>query len=441
MDSANPRYQQQLSDFRLSYSKAGAVTSIVLVLAGVGLDYFSYPDRQLEFFLLRLGVCLLTVGILLLLFTRFGLRQVRLLTMVWLLLPQVMIAYMIYRTDGAESIYFVGLHLAMYAVGIILPISIFEGIGFGFITLVLYVLACAMHPSGFSDSGRLYTNALFILFSAIASAVCTWYNERARVRLFSLQYEVSQKNDKLIEINNTLAEVKGQLVQREKMAALGTLSAGLLHELNNPVNYSLMAINMGLSTPSAGKDELLKESLNDAREGMERVQNIVSDLKTFAYQKPGADVLRPFLLEKAVHSARRLAGFELKGVAVQVDMPQDSHVVGEEPAIIGVMINLLSNAAHALAKAQREKPEIVVSAVIEGDRMRVRVRDNGQGIDPEHIDRVFEPFFTTREVGSGLGLGLSVSYGIIQRHGGTLAVASEPGVWTEFSFDLARPNT
>lgn len=441
MVSANPQYQQQLSDFRLSYSKAGAITSIVLVLAGVGLDYFSYPDRQLEFLLLRLGVCLLTVGIFLLLFTRFGLRQVRLLTMVWLLLPQIMIAYMIFRTDGAESIYFVGLHLAMYAVGIILPISIFEGIGFGVITLVLYVLACAMHPAGFGDGGRLYTNALFILFSAIASAVCTWYNERARVRLFSLQYEVSQKNDKLVEINNTLAEVKGQLVQREKMAALGTLSAGLLHELNNPVNYSLMAINMGLSTPSAGKDELLKESLNDAREGMERVQNIVSDLKTFAYQKPGADVLRPFLLEKAVHSARRLAGFEIKGVSVQVDMPQDSHVVGEEPAIIGVMINLLSNAAHALSKAQREKPEIVVSAVIDGDRMRVRVRDNGQGIAPEHIDHVFEPFFTTREVGSGLGLGLSVSYGIIQRHGGTLAVASEPGAWTEFSFDLARPQT
>lgn len=441
MVSANPQYQQQLSDFRLSYSKAGAITSIVLVLAGVGLDYFSYPDRQLEFFLLRLGVCLLTVGIFLLLFTRFGLRQVRLLTMVWLLLPQIMIAYMIFRTDGAESIYFVGLHLAMYVVGIILPISIFEGIGFGVITLVLYVLACAVHPAGFGDGGRLYTNALFILFSAIASAVCTWYNERARVRLFSLQYEVSQKNDKLVEINNTLAEVKGQLVQREKMAALGTLSAGLLHELNNPVNYSLMAINMGLSTPSAGKDELLKESLNDAREGMERVQNIVSDLKTFAYQKPGADVLRPFLLEKAVHSARRLAGFEIKGVSVQVDMPQDSHVVGEEPAIIGVMINLLSNAAHALSKAQREKPEIVVSAVIDGDRMRVRVRDNGQGIAPEHIDHVFEPFFTTREVGSGLGLGLSVSYGIIQRHGGTLAVASEPGAWTEFSFDLARPQT
>jgi two-component system sensor histidine kinase PhcS len=439
MALGNPRYEHQLAAFRLTYSRAGALTSIVLVLAGVGLDYFSYPHLQLEFFLLRGVVCILTVGILMLLYTDFGRDQVRLLTMVWLLLPQIMIAYMIYLTDGASSIYFVGLHLAMYAVGIILPISIFEGIGFGVITLVLYVLACYLHPAGVEDGARLSTNTLFILFSAIASAVCTWFNERARLKLFALQYEVSLQNGKLMEINNTLAEVKGQLVQREKMAALGTLSAGLLHELNNPVNYSLMAINMGLSTAAAGQDALLKESLQDAREGMERVQNIVSDLKTFAYQKPGADVLRPFLLEKAVHSARRLAGFELKGIEVRIDMPQDSHVIGEEPAIIGVMINLLSNAAHALSKAERTHPLISVVAEVDGGRMRVRVRDNGPGIAPEHVDRVFEPFFTTRDVGAGLGLGLSVSYGIVQRHGGSLSVTSEYGAWTEFSFDLARP--
>jgi two-component system sensor histidine kinase PhcS len=69
----------------------------------------------------------------------------------------------------------------------------------------------------------------------------------------------------------------------------------------------------------------------------------------------------------------------------------------------------------------------------------VTVRDNGQGILPENLERVFEPFFTTRDVGSGLGLGLSISYGIVQRHGGTLSVRSEPGAWTEFHFDLGRP--
>ncbi len=432
-------YEQQLSDFRLTYSKAGSVTSSVLVLAGVGLDYFTYPEHLLLFSLLRLAVVALTLGILALLFTDFGRRQVRSLTMLWLLIPQVMIAYMIYATDGAQSIYFVGLHLALYAVGIILPITFLEGVGFGLLTLALYAAACLLHQDARESIGRLVTNSLFILFSAGASAVCTWFNEKARLRLFSLQHEVSEKNASLQEINHTLAEVKGQLLQREKMAAIGTLSAGLLHELNNPVNYSLMAINMGLTSPTTEADALLKESLVDAREGMQRIQNIVSDLKTFAYQKPGQDSQRLFLLENAVRSALRLAGHELKGVDVRVDMPQDTHVLGDEPAIIGVLINLFSNAAHAVHKAGREAPWIQVRVEQRGQRLCIAVRDNGHGISPENRERVFEPFFTTRDVGAGLGLGLSVSYGIVQRHGSTLAVESEAGEWTEFTFDLPRP--
>jgi two-component system, sensor histidine kinase PhcS len=425
-------YEQQHTEFRLTYSKAGSVTSAGLVLAGVGLDYFSYPDRLFEFFLVRSGVVVLTLAVLALLYTPFGSRQVRPLTMVWLLFPQIMIAWMIFRTDGAQSIYFVGLHLAMYAVGIILPITFLEGIGFGVATLLLYITACAWRSGDGGDAAKLYTNSLFILFSAIASVVCTWFNERGRIRLFSLQHEVSINNTKLKETNDMLAKLKGQLIQREKMAAIGTLSAGLLHELNNPVNYSLMAIKMGLTLPAAKTDELLKESLQDAREGMERVQ-------TFAYQKPGADSERPFLLEHAVRAAVRLAGYDLKGIEVALQLPQDSHALGDEPAIIGVLINLLSNAAHAVHAAKREQPSIAVSVQPVGERLGVAVRDNGLGIAPEAIGRVFEPFFTTREVGAGLGLGLSVSYSIVQRHGGTLTVQSEPGAWTEFSFDLARP--
>jgi two-component system, sensor histidine kinase PhcS len=124
---------------------------------------------------------------------------------------------------------------------------------------------------------------------------------------------------------------------------------------------------------------------------------------------------------------------------VSLQLAQDTHALGDEPAIIGVLINLLSNAAHAVQAAKREQPSIVVRVDPVGDRLGVSVRDNGLGIAADAIGRVFEPFFTTREVGAGLGLGLSVSYSIVQRHGGTLAVQSEPGVWTEFTFDLARP--
>ena len=221
--------------------------------------------------------------------------------------------------------------------------------------------------------------------------------------------------------------------------ALGTLAAGIAHEVNNPVNYSLMAINMALMDPATAQSADLKESLTDAREGMNRIQSIVSDLKTFAYQKPGVDSQRVFLLEKAIQSALRLTSFELKNVAVELALPQDTHVQGDEPAIIGVLINLLSNAALALLSAARAQPRISLRGEHRGGRLWLAVRDNGTGIAPENIGRVLEPFFTTRDVGAGLGLGLSVSYGIIQRHEGMLSVSSEFGAWTEFSFDLAAP--
>jgi two-component system, sensor histidine kinase PhcS len=433
------RYHAELTEFRVTYSKAGCLTSIALVLAGSGLDYTIYPDRLTEFFLYRSLVAVLTGLIFAALFAATGKRYVRALTMLWLALPQIMIGAMIALTDGANSIYFVGLHLALYAVGIILPISFFEGIGFGLLTVVIYLVACAWHPDGFTNARNVAGHTLFILFSAVASAVCTWFNERARLRLFSLQHEVSEKNTTLQNVNASLAEVKGQLIQREKMAALGTLSAGLLHEVNNPVNYSLMAINMALMDPVTGQSADLKESLTDAREGMQRIQGIVSDLKTFAYQKPGVDSLRVFLLEKAIESALRLCSFDLKGIKVDVALPQDTHVLGDEPAIIGVLINLLGNAAQALSGAGRAQPTIALHGEHRGERFCLAVRDNGSGIAPENIGRVLEPFFTTRDVGAGLGLGLSISYGIIQRHGGLLSVTSEFGAWTEFSFDLALP--
>ena len=435
------RYNQALHDLRLAHSKTGCLFSIVLVLMGVGLDYGLYPNHLVDFFFVRVMVAALTVVILVIIRTRRGRSHVRWLTFLWLALPQVMIGWMIAVTDGAASIYFVGLQLAFFAGGVIVPVNHFEGLAFGVFTCVVYLIACLLHPNGIQDFGQFTTNMLFLSFSAVISAGAAYFSERARMRMFSLQEQVAEQNSTLQKTNSALAEVKGQLIQREKMAALGTLSAGLLHEVNNPVNYSLMAINMALMDPATGQSADLKESLTDAREGMQRIQSIVSDLKTFAYQKPGVDSQRVFLLEKAIQSALRLTSFELKGVKIELALPQDTHVLGDEPAIIGVLINLLSNAAQALAAAGREQPTISFRAGHHGGRICLRVRDTGCGIAPENIGRVLEPFFTTRDVGAGLGLGLSVSYGIIFRHGGLLSVTSELGAWTEFSFDLAVPST
>ncbi|GAA0802099.1 hypothetical protein GCM10009078_34070 [Cupriavidus gilardii] len=310
---------------------------------------------------------------------------------------------------------------------------------FGGLSYLCYLVACLLHPDGLHPIGTFIVNSLFVLFAGAASAVYTYFNEKGRFQLFRLKEELAHKNDELARINENLAQIKGQLLQQEKMAAVGTLAAGLLHEVNNPVNFCLMAIEIALEEPEAKESASLQECLIDARQGMQRIQHIVSDLKIFAYRQPGAEVEgRPFLFEKALDSASRLTAHELRGVRMTRELPPDTLVFGDEAAIIGVLINLFSNAALAMRKAGTPAPAIHTTVVWRDGRLHVNVRDNGPGIPSENLARVFEPFFTTREVGQGLGLGLSISYAVIERHGGVLFAESELGQWAAFSFDLPR---
>ncbi|CAG2129913.1 Adaptive-response sensory-kinase SasA [Cupriavidus yeoncheonensis] len=433
------RYEAELGEFRLLSSRAGALTAIVLVMAGVGLDYGIYPGHQLQFFVARLLVSVLIGLIFLLLVNQAGRRFVLPLTLAWLLLPQIMIAWMIAITDGASSIYYAGLNLVIFAVGIAMPMGLWQTVGFGAVTYLLYVIACLAHPEGLAQHDHFIVNSLFIVFSIAASAVYTFMNERGHFHLIRLKEEVARKNEELADINRRLADIKGQMLQQEKMAAIGTLAAGLLHEVNNPVNFCLMAIEVALEEPQAKENPSLEECLVDAKQGMQRIQHIVSDLKTFAYRKPGAEVEgTPFLFEKALDSSIRLTAHELRGVKVTRDLPDDTLVLGDEAAVIGVLINLFSNAALAMRKAGTQAPAIHTTIRWVESRLHVRVQDNGPGIASENLARVFEPFFTTRDVGQGLGLGLSISYAVIERHGGQLFAESEFGKWAAFSFDLPR---
>ncbi len=434
-------YREELRDYRLLCSKAGGLTVIVLVLMGVALDYVVYPGEQKRFAIVRALTSALIGLAVLSLYTAKGRRHVQIITFFWLLLPQAMISWMIYATQGEQSLFYAGLMLTIFAVGILFPSGYWQTLAFGLATGAFYYLACWAHPGGISNPSKFKFQLILIIFCALASSIYTFFNEKGRFQLFRLKDEVARKNDQLARTNENLSQIKGQLLQQEKMAAIGTLSAGLLHEVNNPVNFCLMAIEVAMEEPQAKDNPSLQECLTDARQGMHRIQHIVSDLKTFAYRKPDAAADEvPFLFEKALDSSIRLSAHELRGVKITRELPADTLVLGDEAAIIGVLINLFSNAALAMHKAGTASPQVHVKANWhEGDgRLHVNVRDNGPGIATENLARVFEPFFTTREVGQGLGLGLSISYAVVERHGGTLFAESQPGEWTAFNFDLPR---
>lgn len=252
-----------------------------------------------------------------------------------------------------------------------------------------------------------------------------------------LQIQLQNKNNSLKEALNDLKMTQAKLVHSEKINAIGNLAAGLLHEVNNPLSYSMTAVQLMKADPVINADEDLKDTVKDIEEGMGRIKHIVSDLRAFAYPEE-ADKKVVFSVFDAVESVMRFTANECRDLEKTINIDKQLMAAGSQTHIVQVLINLVSNAAKAIAKAGREKGLLVIDAIEENNRIKISVTDNGTGMNEETLNSVFNPFFTTNEVGSGMGLGLSVSYTIIKNHGGNLAATSEFGKGSTFYFDIEK---
>ncbi|MGH7739142.1 MAG: ATP-binding protein, partial [bacterium] len=255
------------------------------------------------------------------------------------------------------------------------------------------------------------------------------------------QLDLAREKHALESTLEQLKETEGQLVQNEKMASLGRLSAGLIHEINNPLNYVAQALYV-LRTK---KDQVPEsdrpayaEVIADIEEGVQRVQRIIKDLRSFTHpqMEGGRDLTS---VKDVVDAASRFLSHELKErVKLEVQIPEGQTFLADRNKLVQVFLNLIQNASDALGEKKFEAnvPRIWITAKEEQDRVLVQIRDNGPGIDPKIMDKIFDPFFTTKDVGRGMGLGLSLCLKMVQDQGGRLSVKSEKGNWTEFTLDL-----
>jgi C4-dicarboxylate-specific signal transduction histidine kinase len=274
----------------------------------------------------------------------------------------------------------------------------------------------------------ILVNNLFFLFSTSAFSVLAVYlNSKLRFKEFELNYNLKHTIEQL-------RSTQAQLVHSEKINAIGNLSAGLLHEVNNPLNYTMTALQIMKMDPHVSSDADLKDTMKDIEEGMSRIKHIVTDLRAFAYPQE-ADKKNQFAILSAIESALRFTAHDCKDIERIADIDPTLIVSASKTHIVQVLINLISNATKAINKTAK-KGLIKIEAKLENNRIVISVSDNGTGMNQETLNKVFNPFFTTNEVGKGLGLGLSVSHTIIKNHGGNLLASSELGEGSKFYFDL-----
>jgi two-component system NtrC family sensor kinase len=286
--------------------------------------------------------------------------------------------------------------------------------------------------------------------------------------------ELNQRNEALSREKDEQAVLIGklefahnQLLQSEKMASIGQLAAGVAHEINNPIGYvnsnisalggyvneliEMLGVYEGAeaaldpvarATVSACRARLdidflkgdIQDILSESKEGIGRVKKIVQDLKDFSHPDEGK-----FLYANVHHGISSTLNIVSNEIRYKADVITEFGDIPEVECILSqlnqVFMNLLVNAAHAMSSERRGK--IFVRSGSAGDAtVWIEIADDGCGIPAENLKKIFDPFFTTKPVGQGTGLGLSLSYGMVQKHHGNISVHSAPGQGTCFRITL-----
>lgn len=279
--------------------------------------------------------------------------------------------------------------------------------------------------------------------------------------------ELMRRNHELTELNARLSMAQQQLMQQEKLASIGQLAAGVAHEINNPIGYVFSnfetlgtyigrmlamfklyqdaehsiadpAVRAALRAERETADlEFLIEDIpvlmSESREGITRVRKIVQDLKDFSRVDANQE-WQWANLHAGIDSTLNIVSNEVKYKAdVVKEYGQIPDIECQPSHINQVIMNIVINGAHAISG---ERGKITIRTGCDEHQVWIEIADTGSGIPLEIQSRIFDPFFTTKPIGSGTGLGLSLSYGIIQKHGGQIDVRSAPGCGTTFRIVL-----
>jgi signal transduction histidine kinase len=244
-------------------------------------------------------------------------------------------------------------------------------------------------------------------------------------------------------------ELQSRIAQTDRLASLGTLAAGVAHEINNPLAYVLLNIDYArsevaeLARDSGGdRGREVRLALDRVSEGAWRIRDIVRGLRTFS--RPESETTAPLQLAKVLEATLAMIQNEIRHEAHLVrEFEPVPDVVGNEARLGQVFLNLLMNALQALPEGRAAQNEIrVVVRSPTAEFVVVEVHDNGAGIPAGMRAQIFEPFFTTKPIGVGTGLGLAICHGIVTSLGGTISVESEPGFGSIFRVELpAAPST
>jgi signal transduction histidine kinase len=280
-----------------------------------------------------------------------------------------------------------------------------------------------LYPPTFALVGVLYTGIMLRHFVASLARV------EASADLLQRAAESGARD---------LREADLRLAHGARLAALGTLAAGLAHEINNPVAFIRSNLNYLSELAANPRDDAeLEEVLGETEQGVARLRGIVDELLRMSTQSGGR--FGEVLLSEVVEAALPTLRFEARGdVALEARLAPVPAILGDRNLLGQIVANLVINAIQSVRSAG-SSGQVRIATFADGQRAVLEVSDSGPGVPPELAERIFEPFFTTKPAGEGTGLGLAVTHRLVERHGGRLVLlGSERGARVQVQLPLAR---
>jgi C4-dicarboxylate-specific signal transduction histidine kinase len=280
---------------------------------------------------------------------------------------------------------------------------------------------------------------LFLSLSVNDTILAT-YNERDYLRL-NLQSEVDRKTNELQIKSNELQKAmdilrstQAELIQNAKLASLGTLSAGIAHEINNSLNYvngALPALRKLLKPADSEVHAKAHKLMDVMAEGLQLTFGIIKSLRNYSGMNQAK--FNDIELQKLFTSTLRILHSKVKdNIRVNINVHDDVKIFGNVVSLNQVFMNLIVNAIDAMPNGG----DLNISAEPRGKNVAIEISDNGTGIDEDHLTRIFDPFFTTKEVGKGTGIGLHIVKSEIEKHKGQIKVTSQKNFGTTFTIVL-----
>jgi two-component system NtrC family sensor kinase len=236
------------------------------------------------------------------------------------------------------------------------------------------------------------------------------------------------------KMREMLQSLQRQVVRQERLAAVGVLVSGVAHELNNPLQAILGTAEVLEQQPGVSAD--LLDEIGLIKTQSSRAREIIRNLSRFSSQQTGPPTLVDLRTVIAEVSQLRRHDLEKASISLEIVAAAAGKVYANMTELEQVTLNFVINAQQAIESAHREHGRILIRLIDDGRKVRLEVQDNGPGVAPDDEPKLFQPFFTTKPVGQGTGLGLSVSYGIIESYGGIIGCHGNDWGGATFFFEL-----